>query len=164
MRKSMSKIDAAQYRPCAGLMIVNRQGQAFVGKRIDTKDSGWWQMPQGGIDDGEDVLAAALRELAEETGLSPDKVSILAQSSEELFYDLPPELVGTLWGGRYLGQRQIWFLLRFEGEDSDIALDAHDPPEFCEWRWIDPQQLPELIIPFKVDIYRAVLAEFLPLL
>ncbi len=160
----MSKIDVAQYRPCAGLMIVNHQGQAFVGKRIDTRDSGWWQMPQGGIDDGEDVVAAALRELAEETGLSPDKVTILAQSRTELFYDLPPELVGTLWGGRYLGQRQVWFLLRFEGEDADIALDAHDPPEFCEWRWVDPRQLPELIIPFKVDIYRAVLEEFLPLI
>jgi len=152
--------DPSLYRPCAGLMIINDQGKVFVGKRIDSRESGWWQMPQGGIDKGEDVRLAALRELEEETGLTPDKVTILAQSPQELFYDLPEQLKGKLWKGRYIGQRQIWFLLRFTGQDADIRLDAHDPPEFCEWQWVPPSRLPDMIIPFKADIYRAVLDIF----
>ena len=156
----MNTADTSLYRPCAGLMIINDQGQVFVGKRIDSRESGWWQMPQGGIDKGEDVRLAALRELAEETGLTPDKVTILAQSTQELFYDLPEELQGKLWKGRYIGQRQIWFLMRFTGQDADIRLDAHDPPEFCEWQWVPPARLPEMIIPFKADIYQAVLETF----
>lgn len=160
----MTTPDERLYRPCAGLMIVNRHGHAFVGKRIDTKEGDWWQMPQGGIDEGEELHAAMLRELHEETGLTPEKVNLVAQSASQLFYDLPVELKGKLWGGRYIGQRQRWFLLRFSGEDSDIDLEAHDPPEFCDWRWVEPHLLPDLIIPFKRDIYRAVLAEFLPLI
>lgn len=156
--------DPKMYRPCAGLMIVNRHGHAFVGKRIDTKEGDWWQMPQGGIDAGEDVVAAALRELAEETGLAADKVEILAQSQRELFYDLPDALKGTLWGGQYLGQRQTWFLLRFHGDDTDVDIAAHDPPEFCAWKWVQPELLPTLIVPFKIDVYRAVLEEFCPLI
>lgn len=148
------------YRPCVGVMLVNGEGKVFVGSRIDNKDSGYWQMPQGGVDEGEDLREAALRELEEETGVTPDKAVVLAQSSEELLYDLPPELLGRLWGGRYCGQRQTWFLLRYTGEDSDIALDAHDPPEFHAWRWADPEELPELIVPFKKRVYRAVLEEF----
>jgi len=148
------------YRPCVGVMLVNEKGQAFIGKRIDNKEGDWWQMPQGGMDDGEDVLAAALRELAEETGVIAEKATLIARATEELLYDLPDELIGKLWGGRYRGQRQHWLLLRFTGSDEDIDLEAHDPPEFCEWKWVDPELLPELIVPFKKRVYRAVLEEF----
>ena len=153
------------YRPCVGVMLVNGEGEVFVGKRIDTRETSgregdWWQMPQGGVDDGEDLHQAALRELAEETGIIPDLVSLIAQTREELLYDLPDELMGKLWGGRYRGQRQHWFLARFSGSDADIRLDAHDPAEFCEYRWVAPQLLPELIVPFKKRVYRAVLSEF----
>ncbi|WP_179504660.1 MULTISPECIES: RNA pyrophosphohydrolase [unclassified Sphingomonas] len=151
---------ALPYRPCVGLMIVNPQGRVFVGKRIDNKEGDAWQMPQGGIDEGEELVPAALRELHEETGLTADHVTVLAQSREEHFYDLPPELVGKLWHGRYRGQRQSWLLLRFNGQDSDVVLDAHDPAEFCEWKWVDPEQLPDLIVPFKRRVYRQVVDEF----
>jgi putative (di)nucleoside polyphosphate hydrolase len=152
------------YRPCVGVMLVNAQGLAFVGKRIDTRGQpgggDFWQMPQGGIDEGEELHAAALRELGEETGLSEHHVTLLGQTAEELFYDLPDELMGQLWKGRFRGQRQYWFLARFIGEDGDINLEAHDPPEFREWKWVDPALLPDLIVPFKKRIYRAVLEEF----
>lgn len=151
---------ALPYRPCVGLMIVNPQGRVFVGKRIDNKEGDAWQMPQGGIDEGEELIPAAMRELHEETGLTADHVTVLAQSREEHFYDLPPELVGKLWHGRYRGQRQAWLLLRFNGQDSDVVLDAHDPAEFCEWKWADPDQLPDLIVPFKRRVYRQVVDEF----
>ena len=148
------------YRPCVGVMLVNEHGKAFIGKRIDNKEGDWWQMPQGGMDDGEDVLTAGLRELAEETGVTAQNAVLLAQSKEELLYDLPKKLVGSLWGGKYRGQRQHWLLMRFTGSDDAIDLVAHDPPEFCEWRWTDPELLPELIVPFKKRVYRAVLEEF----
>ncbi|WP_230281839.1 RNA pyrophosphohydrolase [Croceicoccus sp. Ery15] len=152
--------DPARFRPCAGLMIVNGLGRVFVGKRIDTKEGDWWQMPQGGIDKGEDLHEAAFRELHEETGITREKVEIVATTREELFYELPSHLHGKLWGGKYIGQRQSWFLLRFSGEDADIDLAAHDPAEFSEFRWIEPELLPQLIIPFKQPVYEQVLAEF----
>ena len=148
------------YRPCVGVMLVNDQGLAFVGKRIDNREGDWWQMPQGGVDPGEDVETAALRELHEETGVAPPHVELLAQKAEEIFYDLPEDLMGKLWNGKYRGQRQTWFLGRFKGGEADINLDAHDPPEFCEWQWIDPERLPDMIIPFKRRVYREVLSEF----
>ena len=148
------------YRPCVGVMLVNGKGQAFVGKRIDNKEGDWWQMPQGGIDKGEDPREAALRELEEETGITSDRVTLIAQTAEELLYDLPDDLIGKLWGGCYRGQRQSWFLGRFRGSDSDVQLDAHDPAEFCEWKWVEPDLLPELIVPFKKRVYRSVLEEF----
>ena len=148
------------YRPCVGLMLINARGEAFIGKRIDNKEGDWWQMPQGGMDDGEDVVTAGLRELAEETGCTAANATVVASTKEELLYDLPEELIGTLWGGKYRGQRQYWLLVRFTGEDADIDLEAHDPPEFCAWKWVDPELLPDLIIPFKKRIYRAVLEEF----
>lgn len=148
------------YRPCAGFMLVNRDGLVFVGQRIDPSAHGYWQMPQGGIDKGEDVRAAALRELEEETGIGEALVEVIAPASRPIRYDLPPELLGRVWKGRYRGQEQHWFLGRFTGEDSDINLEAHDPAEFNAWRWIDPGLLPEVIVPFKRAVYEAVLAEF----
>ena len=156
----MSDSASLPYRPCVGVMLVNAQGRAFVGKRIDNREGDAWQMPQGGIDPGEDPRAAAIRELGEETGLQPHHATIIAQSNEELFYDLPEELVSKLWKGQYRGQRQLWVLARFTGEDSDIRLDADKHPEFCEWKWVDPETLPDLIVPFKKRVYRAVLEEF----
>ena len=156
----MKEFSALPYRPCVGVMLVNGDGRAFVGQRIDNREGDFWQMPQGGIDDGEELHAAGMRELLEETGIRPDHVTILAQTREELFYDLPEELLGTLWKGRYRGQRQQWLLARFLGDDCDIVLDAHDPPEFCEWKWVEPDALPDLIVPFKKRVYRSVLEEF----
>ncbi len=151
---------ALPYRPCVGVMLVNAEGRAFVGRRIDMKEGDWWQMPQGGIDEGEDLTEALYRELWEETGVTRDKAHVVVQSREELLYDLPDTLMGKLWGGRYRGQRQTWFLLRFTGDDADIDLAAHDPAEFSTWRWVEPELLPDLIVPFKRQVYRAVLDEF----
>lgn len=148
------------YRPCVGVMLVDAQGRAFVGRRIDNKEGDWWQMPQGGVDPGEDLQAAVMRELFEETGVSAENATIIGQLDEPLRYDLPDELVGNLWGGKYRGQEQTWFLLRFSGSDADVNLEAHDPPEFCEYRWVDPEELPELIVPFKKRVYRTVLEGF----
>lgn len=148
------------YRPCVGVMLVNAEGKVFVGRRIDNREGDWWQMPQGGVDKGEDLRAAALRELAEETGIVEDKVSIIGRMDDPIRYDLPEELMGKLWNGKYRGQEQVWFCARFTGSDADVALDAHDPPEFCDWKWVEPDELPELIVPFKKRVYRAVVDAF----
>ncbi len=139
-------------------MLVNMDGKVFVGQRLDNVVEAW-QMPQGGIDDGEEAKAAALRELQEETGIRPDLVEIIAKAKDEHFYDLPPELVGKLWGGKYRGQRQYWYLARFVGDDSDIDIQTKDP-EFREWKWALPETLPDLIVPFKRKLYRDILQEF----
>jgi putative (di)nucleoside polyphosphate hydrolase len=155
----MSKADLP-YRPCAGVMLVNRDGRVFVGQRVDSTLEAW-QMPQGGIDPGEDALTAAIRELGEETGVAPDKVTLVAEAPDEFYYDLPDDLVGKVWQGKWRGQRQRWFLFRFLGENSDVDIDtAHK--EFRAWRWADPSDLPTMIVPFKKALYEAVLAAFQP--
>ncbi|MBI0474976.1 RNA pyrophosphohydrolase [Sphingomonas sp. MA1305] len=155
----MSKSDLP-YRPCAGVMLINAEGRVFVGQRMDSTLEAW-QMPQGGIDAGEDALTAAIRELGEETGVVPDKVQLIAEAPDELFYDLPDDLVGKVWKGQWRGQRQRWFLFRFLGQDSDIDI-ATEHQEFRAWRWADPQDLPAMIVPFKTALYEAVLAAFRP--
>jgi putative (di)nucleoside polyphosphate hydrolase len=146
------------YRPCAGVMLMNRAGQVFVGQRIDTTVEAW-QMPQGGIDDGEEAETAAIRELGEETGVQPDKVELVAVAPGEFYYDLPEDLIGKVWKGKWRGQRQRWFLFRFLGEDGDIDI-ATEHQEFRAWRWVDPAELPEVIVPFKKALYQDVLAAF----
>lgn len=153
-------MDGTDYRPCVGVMLVNAEGKVFVGRRIDNREGDWWQMPQGGVDPGEDLRAAALRELAEETGVGEEHASIIGQTEEAIRYDLPDELQGKLWGGRFRGQEQIWFCARFTGGDGDVNLNAHQPPEFCDWKWVDPEELPELIVPFKKRVYRNVIDAF----
>ncbi len=148
------------YRPCAGLMVLNAAGKVFVGQRIDTEVEAW-QMPQGGIDPGEDPRATAFRELAEETGVT--KAEVVAESRDWYYYDLPDDLIGTLWKGRYAGQRQKWFAMRFTGTEADIDI-ATGHPEFRAWRWSTTSELGELIVPFKRELYAAVLTEFRELL
>ena len=151
------------YRPCAGIMLKNPQGLIFVGQRLDGSgvSSEAWQMPQGGVDEGEDPETAALRELGEETGIAPHHVDIIARSAGEHLYDLPPELLGRIWKGQYRGQRQIWFLMNFLGRDEDVNIaTAHQ--EFRDWRWAHVDELVDLIVPFKRELYSNVLKEFAP--
>lgn len=153
-------MDDLPYRPCAGIMLANTEGKIFVGQRIDkAPDIDAWQMPQGGIDEGEDPEQAAFRELVEETGISPDVVDVIARSREEYFYDLPEELLGKIWKGRFRGQRQWWFLMRFKGVDSDINIET-EHPEFSRWQWVMPDRLPVLIVPFKRRLYESLVTEF----
>lgn len=153
-------MDGTGYRPCVGVMLVNPEGKVFVGRRIDNREGDWWQMPQGGVDEGEDLREAALRELEEETGIAAQQVSIIGRMDDPIRYDLPEELQGKLWGGRYRGQEQVWFCGRFTGSDADVNLEAHHPPEFCDWKWVEADELPELIVPFKKRVYRAVVEAF----
>ncbi len=149
------------YRPGVGIMLVNGQGLVFVGQRFDSVVEAW-QMPQGGIDPGEDPYEAALRELEEETGVKPHLTSLIAETADWLTYDLPPELQGTIWKGKYRGQRQKWYALRFHGSDADVDLMAHahaGHAEFKAWQWASMDQLGDLIVPFKQVLYRQIVAE-----
>ncbi|HEU0099833.1 MAG TPA: RNA pyrophosphohydrolase [Allosphingosinicella sp.] len=146
------------YRPAVGVMLLNAEGKVWVGQRLDSTLEAW-QMPQGGLDEGEDALEGALRELEEETGIRRDKVEIVARHGEELRYDLPEELVGKLWKGRWRGQRQTWFLARFLGTDEDVDI-ATPEPEFRAWKWAEPAELPAMIVPFKKKLYEQVLEAF----
>lgn len=147
------------YRPCVGVVLANAQGLVLTGERIDTP--GAWQMPQGGVDDGEALEIAALRELEEETGVPAALVTIEAHTDDWITYDLPDHLVGCMWKGRYRGQAQKWFLLRYHGQDSDINIAAHDH-EFSRWRWSTPDQVLADIVPFKRHVYQQVIDEFRP--
>jgi putative (di)nucleoside polyphosphate hydrolase len=148
------------YRPCAGVMLLNVQGEVFVGQRLDSTLEAW-QMPQGGIDEGEGALTAAIRELGEETGIAPDKVALIAEAPGEFYYDLPEDMVGKIWKGKWRGQRQRWFLFRFLGSDEDVDI-ATEHQEFRAWRWLEPRDLPATIVPFKKALYEQVLAAFAP--
>ncbi|WP_340315083.1 RNA pyrophosphohydrolase [Rhizorhabdus argentea] len=151
------------YRPAAAVMLLNSEDKVFVAQRIDSQLEAW-QMPQGGLDPGEDPQAGALRELEEETGIPPHLVEILGRAPDVLFYDLPPELQGRIWGGKYRGQSQYWFVARFLGTDADVNINTPEP-EFRAWKWADARELVDLIVPFKRDLYAQVVeafAEFLP--
>ncbi len=146
------------YRRGVGVMLLNAERRVWVGQRLDNPTDAW-QMPQGGLDDGEEPWPGALRELEEETGIARRLVERIAQCAEPLRYDLPAEMAGKLWAGRWKGQAQHWFLARFIGTDADVNL-ATAEPEFSAWKWVDPAELPELIVPFKRDLYRRLLDEF----
>ena len=160
----MSAYEYLPYRPCVGTMVLNRDGRVFIGRRtggpeqVDMVHA--WQMPQGGLDPGEDPFPAALRELREETNIS--SVELLAEMRDWITYDLPGALVPHAWGGRFRGQKQKWYALRFTGSDSeiDIAHPGGHEPEFVEWRWAPMRELPELIVPFKRNVYERIIAEF----
>jgi putative (di)nucleoside polyphosphate hydrolase len=153
----MTQTDSSlPYRPCVGMMLFDSKGRVFVGKRIDQTLEAW-QMPQGGIDEGENARAAVLRELKEEIGT--DNVAILREHPGWLMYDLPAHLIGVALQGLYRGQKQKWFALRFLGDDSEIDIKRPDP-EFSEWKWVEPNKLINLIVPFKREIYKKVLAAF----
>ena len=146
------------YRRGVGVMLLNAKRKVFVAARIDNPADAW-QMPQGGIDADEEPWPAALRELEEETGIGPELVELVAQCPDCLRYDLPEEWRPRLWGGKWKGQAQYWYLLRFLGSDEDVNLATGDP-EFRDWKWVEPAELPELIVPFKRDLYRRLLSEF----
>lgn len=150
------KADSLPFRPCVGILLFNKQGQVFVGERLD--NPGAWQMPQGGIDEGETQEQAAMRELLEETGT--DKAEIIRFSPEKTNYTLPDHLLGKLWNGKYRGQEQSWVAMRFLGDDSDITLYHTVHPEFSKWQWMDLDKVPEVIVPFKRETYLKVIQAF----
>lgn len=156
MSDAVAEIRAQGFRPGVGVMLLDPGNRVFVGRRIDVGGDNW-QMPQGGIDAGETPREAAFRELKEEIGT--DRAEIVAETPGWLSYELPPELAGRAWKGKYRGQMQKWFAMRFTGRDDDIRLDM-DHPEFDAWKWVPPEELPRLIVPFKRQLYTDILREF----
>lgn len=152
------EIEQLPYRPCVGVMLTNPRGHVFVGQRID-RDQDAWQMPQGGVDRGEKTVDAALRELEEEIGVTPNLITIEGESAGLIRYDIPVELVPNIWKGQYRGQEQKWFLMRFHGSDDQIILET-EHPEFSAWKWMPREDLVDAIVPFKRAVYEQVLAEF----
>ena len=170
---SKKKSDTLAYRPCVGIMLLNPTGHVWIGRRVGSKRSNdpngvglWWQMPQGGIDKGEKAREAAFRELHEETGVDRGLVSLVAETSGWHSYDLPEHVIGRKWGGRYRGQAQKWFAMRFSGRDENVNITPPEPHEveFDDWRWAHHSELIELVVPFKRPVYEAVLEEFSSLL
>jgi putative (di)nucleoside polyphosphate hydrolase len=155
---SFNHHETLPYRKCVGIMVVNKDKKVFVGQRIDHSSTAW-QMPQGGVDEGESESDASLRELSEETGITEEKVSLIAVGKSWVSYDLPPEMIPKLWGGQYRGQKQKWFLYRFNGLDVDINIrKTHQ--EFSNWCWMEIDQLLDNIVPFKRQVYTKVIREF----
>lgn len=146
------------YRPAVAVMLLNAEGKVWVGQRLDNALDAW-QMPQGGLDEGEAPLDGAYRELEEETGIGRALAELVARAPAELLYDLPPDLVGKVWKKRWKGQRQTWFLMRFTGTDADVNIETSDP-EFRAWKWAEPAQLPAMIVPFKRKLYEDVVTAF----
>lgn len=155
---SKNNKDDLPYRPCAGVMLINKNRQVFVGERLDNKGP-HRQMPQGGIDKGEDPEQAAFRELEEETGVPATSVTLLAQTDDWIKYDLPDDLIGKVWKGKYRGQKQKWFLMLLEDDDSVINIDVKHA-EFSSWEWVHIDALPDLIVPFKKSVYTEIVAAF----
>jgi putative (di)nucleoside polyphosphate hydrolase len=153
-----TEIENLPYRANVGVMVLNKSGDVFVAQRLKHYANAW-QMPQGGIDPGEAPAEAALRELEEETGINSSKVVILSETQNWISYELPANLIPKIWNGQYRGQKQKWFLMRFLGEDTDIDIETEEP-EFSAWKWIAPSALPDAIVPFKRDVYVAVLEAF----
>ena len=153
----MSKLNKLPYRRGVGIMLVNKEKKIFVGKRIDNRAA--WQMPQGGVDQDENIVDAAKRELKEETGVS--SIKIIKKSDKIYTYDLPDYLLGKIWKGRFKGQEQTWFLAQFLGEDDEINLDQKNA-EFKKWKWVNIDELPDLIVPFKKELYQELVKEFRP--
>jgi putative (di)nucleoside polyphosphate hydrolase len=165
----MTDFEKLPYRPCVGMMVLNREGRAFIGRRLEgpehVDDRHAWQMPQGGVDEGEDLYEAALRELHEETNIS--SVERIGEIKDWLIYDIPRSLVGQAWKGKYRGQKQKWYAFRFTGKDSEIDVEhpagGKHKPEFVEWRFEVLKKLPDLVVPFKREVYERVVKEFAPL-
>ena len=158
MSEDVKRAEDLPYRPCVGVVLINGEGKIFAGQRLDNPTPAW-QMPQGGIDEGEKPKEAALRELWEETGITADLVEKLGKTEDWVTYDLPPELLGRVWGGKYRGQKQKWFLFRFLGRDDQVQI-ATEHPEFSQWCWIGADALVEGIVPFKRKVYEEVVAAF----
>ena len=146
------KLDNLPLRDGVGIVVLNKSNKIFVGKRIDNPKN-FWQMPQGGIDPGEEYLSAALRELKEETGI--ESVDLIKEIDELLTYELPQNLLGIIWKGKYRGQKQKWFIMRFNGNDKEINLNTHKP-EFMDWKWIDISDITKVVVSFKLDVYKKI--------
>ena len=159
--KTQPPAQSSLYRLGVGMLLLDAGGRVFVGSRIDMPGDAW-QMPQGGIEPGETPEEAALRELQEEVGTNA--AEIIATSRDWYFYDLPKTLLRKIWGGKYRGQKQKWFVLRFLGQDCDICIDGDEHPEFGAWRWADFETLPDLAIPFKRQLYEGLVTEFAPVI
>lgn len=157
-----AQVDALGYRPCVGIMLINGQGHIWAGQRIDSPGrTDAWQMPQGGVDKGEPREDAAFRELEEETSVPRSAVTLLAQTSKPVRYELPRDLIAKLWKGRYRGQEQHWFLMRLDGSEDLINIET-DEPEFLRWRWMPYAELIAHVVPFKTHVYEAAWQAFGP--
>ena len=165
----MSEKEKLPYRPCAGMMIMSSQGKIFIAQRMKVEKNyisesniynKAWQMPQGGIDEGENPIDAAIREIKEETSIPKENLTYMKKCNDILYYDLPEQWIGKLWHGKYRGQAQHWFLFRFDGDDSNIDIHHVKQPEFRQWRWADIDEILNVIVPFKYDVYKRVIAEF----